>query len=67
MNREKIEKLGTLFMAIFSGGLALQLATAGMNPVQWVGAGVAVAGSLGLAFAVRRWPEPAKVEVRSRD
>jgi hypothetical protein len=66
MDREKIEKLGTLFVAVFSTGLALQLAADGMAPRQWVGALLAVIGSLALALAVRAWPHPAEARVRGR-
>lgn len=66
MDREKAEKLGSLFLAVFSTGLAAQLATAhGMQPTQWIGAGVAVAGSLAVAIAVRVWPRPQPVLARS--
>jgi hypothetical protein len=66
MPREKIEKLGSLFTAVFSTGLALQLATVGMEPRQWLGAALAVSGSLALAFAVRAWPNPAEAPIRAR-
>ena len=56
MAREKIEKLGSLFTAVFTTGLALQLASVGMAPRQWLGAALAVSGSLALALAVRAWP-----------
>lgn len=59
MDRAKAEKLGSLFLAVFSTGLAAQLATAhGMQPMQWIGAAAAVAGSLAIAVAVRVWPQP---------
>ena len=46
MTREKTEKLGTLFLAVFSTGLAAQFATAGdMSAVQWLGATAAALGS----------------------
>jgi hypothetical protein len=57
MTREKIEKLSTLFLAVFCTGLAAQLATVGMAPLQWIGAALAVTGSIGLALAVRVWRE----------
>lgn len=67
MAREKIEKLGSLFVAVFSTGLAMQLASVGgMEPRQWLGAALAVSGSLGLALAVRAWPHPAEVPIRVR-
>lgn len=66
MAREKIEKLGSLFITVFSTGLALQLASAGMEPRQWPGAAVAVAGSLALAFTVRAWPDPKTAPAAAR-
>jgi hypothetical protein len=65
MTRHNAEKLGTLFLAIFSVGLAVQLALDGMAPVQWLGASLAVTGSLALAWTVRAWPQPAEA-VRRR-
>jgi glycerol uptake facilitator-like aquaporin len=66
MDRVKAEKLGSLFLAIFSTGLAVQLATThGMQPMQWIGAAAAVAGSLGMAVAVRVWPQPQPALARS--
>jgi len=64
MQREKAEKLGSLFLAVFSTGLAAQLASVGMSPTQWLGAAIAVAGSLGVAAAVRLWPQPEPQPVR---
>lgn len=66
MTREKAEKLGTLFLAVFSTGLAAQLASVGMEPLQWAGATAAVLGSIGIAAAVRLWPQPAEAEARAR-
>lgn len=62
MERETLEKLGTLFLAVFSTGLALLMAT-DMAPAQRIGAVVAVAASLGLALLVRVWPSPAPKRV----
>jgi glycerol uptake facilitator-like aquaporin len=64
MTRHMAEKLGSLFLVIFSVGLAAQLALDGMAPVQWIGATIAVAGSLALAWAVRAWPQPAERPAR---
>lgn len=68
MSREKTEKLGSLFLAVFSTGLAAQLATGGMETGQWLGAAAAVLGSISMAVAVRLWPEPeaAPTDVRRR-
>jgi hypothetical protein len=60
MTRDQTEKLGSLFLVIFSTGLAAQLALDGMEPAQWVGAVFAVTGSLALTLAVRWWPQPAE-------
>ena len=59
MTRETIERLGSIFLAVFSTGLALVLASE-MNPVQRFGALVAVSGSLALTVIVRKWPHPVK-------
>jgi hypothetical protein len=65
MHREKIEKLATLFLAIFSSGLAAQLASVGaLESVEWIGAAVATLGSVGLAVGVRIWPQPAVAAAR---
>jgi len=64
MTREKAEMFGSLFLAVFSTGLAAQLLLDGMAPVQMLGAAAAVLGSLGLAVAVRIWPQPARVTAR---
>jgi hypothetical protein len=61
MTRETIEKLGSLFLAVFSTLLALVMA-AEMAPAQRIGALVAVSGSLALAALVRTWPHPAKAK-----
>jgi len=67
MTREKLEKFGTLFLAIFSTGLAAQLAASGgLEPVQWFGAVAASLGSIGMAVAVRLWPHPAEARAKMR-
>ena len=48
MMRDQVEKLGSLFLAVFSTGLAARLALDGMATVQWLGASLAVTGSLDL-------------------
>lgn len=67
MSRAKAEKLGTLFLAVFSTGLVAQFATTtGLEPQQWFGASAAVLGSLSAALMVRIWrqPEPQRAAVR---
>lgn len=65
MSREKAEKLGTLFLAVFSTGLVAQFATTtGLAPQQWFGATAAVLGSLTVAVMVRIWRQPQPATVR---
>ena len=49
MSRDRIEKLGTLFLAVFSTALAAQLVSTGImeDPLQWAGAVAAVLGGRG--------------------
>jgi len=71
MTAEKAERLASLFLAFFSTGLALQLATTGaLTAAGWVGAVIATLGSISLAVGVRVWPRAAEAAVsrrRSRD
>ena len=46
MDRERAERLGTLFLAVFSTGLAARFAEDGLAAAQWPGALAAVLGSL---------------------
>ena len=64
MTVERVEKLVTLFLAVFSTGLAALFANDGMTSAQWPGALAAVLGSLAAAALVRVWPEPARVRRR---
>lgn len=66
MSREKTEKLGSLFLTVFSAGLAAQLAADGMETTQWLGAAAAVLGSVAMAVAVRVWPRPQVAEAVAR-
>ena len=66
MSREKTEKLGSLFLTVFSAGLAAQLAADGMAPAQWLGAAAAVFGSVTMAVAVRVWPRQELAEAPAR-
>lgn len=63
MVREKFEKLGSIFLMVFSTGLALVLAADGMERSQWFGSALAVAASAALAITVRAWPKPEKVRI----
>lgn len=64
MIREKLEKLGSLFLAVFSLGLAVVMAADGLEGRQLFGSLIAVLASMTLAVTVRVWPRPTKVQVR---
>lgn len=64
MEREKFERLATLFLAVFSTGLALVMAEE-LQPAQRFGAMVAVAGSLALYLIVRAWPSASAKRVEN--
>jgi hypothetical protein len=64
MTREKAERLGSLFLAVFAPGLAAVMAADGMEPMQKLGALAAVAASLTLATVVRVWPQPEPKRVK---
>lgn len=64
MTRKDFAEWGTVILVVISGALAGHFAAIGMNALQWLGAIVAVLGSVTAAVAVRVWPEPAKAEER---
>jgi hypothetical protein len=65
MTSERAERLATLFLAVFSTGLAAQLASVGaLDGHDWLGAAAASLGSIALAVAVRVWPRPAMAAAR---
>jgi hypothetical protein len=64
MDRARAERLSTLFLAVFSTGLAARFAADGLAPGQWPGALAAVLGSLAVAAVVRIWPRPQPVRSR---
>jgi hypothetical protein len=65
MSSERAEKLATLFLAVFSTGMAAQLASVGaLEQERWLGAAIASLGSLALAVGVRLWPRPAEATAR---
>lgn len=68
MSRDRIEKLGTLFLAVFSTALAAQLVSTGIvdEPIQWLGALTAVLGSITIAVLVRLWPQPMRAEIQDK-
>jgi hypothetical protein len=64
VNREKFEKLGSIFLAVFSVAFALVLYADGMEGAQLLGSVLAVLASLALAVTVRVWPYPQRIELR---
>jgi len=61
---EKAEKLGSIFLAVFAIGLAAVIAADGMEPLQKLGAALAVVASMSLAVAVRVWRQPEAKRVK---
>jgi hypothetical protein len=57
---------GTTILVVLISGLAGQFAAQGMNTIQWLGAGLAVLGSITLAVMVRVWP-PQTARQQQRD
>jgi hypothetical protein len=51
-------------MVVLVSGLVGQFAAIGMNPMQWAGALLAMAGSIALAVMLRVWPAPAPIPNR---
>lgn len=60
LNSEEAAKLASVVLVILTSGLAGQFAAHGMNAVQWLGAVLAVLGSVTLAVMIRVWPAPAR-------
>lgn len=52
----------TTLLVLLVSGMAGQFAAHGMNKVQWLGAALAVLGSITLAVMIRVWPAPAPAE-----
>lgn len=55
----QITRWASAILVVVISGLAGQLAAHGMNAVQWLGAALAVLGSITLAVLVRVWPAEA--------
>jgi hypothetical protein len=64
--QEAAQWASTILVVLISG-LAGQFAAHGMNKVQWLGAALAVLGSITLAVMVRVWPAQAPADSRQRD
>jgi len=55
----QITQWASAILVVVISGLAGQFAAHGMNTVQWLGAALAVLGSITLAVLVRVWPAQA--------
>jgi hypothetical protein len=62
--REKFEKLGSIFLVVFTTGLAVVLAADGMERGQWFGSLLAIVASMTLAVTVRAWPKEVAARIR---
>ena len=60
LKSEDAAKLASVALVILTSGLAGQFAAHGMNLIQWLGAILAVLGSVSLAVMIRVWPAPAR-------
>jgi hypothetical protein len=59
LSTEEAARWGTAILVVVISGLAGQFAAQGMNAIQWLGAALAILGSITLAVMVRVWPAPA--------
>jgi len=59
LSKQDAANWASAILVVIVSGLAGQLAAHGMNAVQWLGAALAVLGSITLAVMVRVWPAPA--------
>ncbi len=57
---------GSAMLVFVSGATTGHFAATGMNTIQWMGAAVAVLGSVAVAVAVRVWP-PKSAAVKAED
>jgi cytochrome b subunit of formate dehydrogenase len=67
LRSEEAIRWATAILVVVISGLAGQFAAQGMNLVQWLGAILAVLGSVTLAVMVRVWPAPAANRNRVED
>lgn len=63
LTRKDLVEAGTAALVFLSGAMTGHYAAIGMTPVQWMGAIVAILGSITAAVAVRVWPpEPTRAK-----
>ena len=67
LHSEGAARWATAILVVVISGLAGQFAAQGMNLVQWLGALLAVLGSVTLAVMVRVWPAPATSRSRREE
>jgi len=56
LSKQDAANWASAILVVIVSGLAGQLAAHGMNAVQWLGAALAVLGSITLAVMIRVWP-----------
>ena len=64
LTRRDLIEWGSALLVFVSGATTGHYAAAGMNAEQWMGAAMAVLGSVAVAVAVRVWPIPEPVKTR---
>jgi hypothetical protein len=60
ITKKDLVEYGSAGLVLLSGATAGHYAAIGMNMVQWIGAAVAVLGSVSVAVAVRVWQPKAQ-------
>lgn len=66
ITQKDLAEWGSAVLVFLSGAMTGHYAASGMNAVQWLGAAVAVLGSVAVAVAVRVWP-PKGQAVKAED
>ena len=66
ITQKDLVEWGSAGLVFVSGAMTGHYAAAGMTTVQWMGAIVAILGSVAVAVAVRVWP-PKAASVRAED
>ena len=66
ITQKDLAEWGSAVLVFVSGATTGHYAATGMNAAQWLGAAVAVTGSVAVAVAVRVWP-PKGAAVKAED
>lgn len=67
LRSQEAARLASAILVVLVSGLAGQFAAHGMNAIQWLGAILAVLGSVTLAVMIRVWPAEAPARNTSSD